>query len=270
MDPYGGSADDPQSLHKYTYTHCDPVNFVDPSGMQGSLMSVMAVVTISATLLSIAVPVLGALVLNARGKVSIFGVLRNLIVPPDALITWGAAIILSCAAVGVAAGVKLLLLKLGPRLVLRAALAAVFAVFGLGVAIYQTWKLVAGDIPPDDADRYVAIMIASILLSVFLGAKVLNPSGSKPDASTIARWGRPGLEPGDWVMVGEKTWYNYFMTFKWQPGAGNRFSAFEAGEVFNVNPSEVQWPKGWGIDGWWKGLFGQRIYVPQPPPVPPG
>jgi RHS repeat-associated protein len=33
LDPFFGNIDDPQSLHKYLYTHGDPVNGVDPSGM---------------------------------------------------------------------------------------------------------------------------------------------------------------------------------------------------------------------------------------------
>ena len=32
LDPYSGNLRDPQSLHKYLYTHGDPVNGVDPSG----------------------------------------------------------------------------------------------------------------------------------------------------------------------------------------------------------------------------------------------
>ncbi|MCA9039981.1 MAG: RHS repeat-associated core domain-containing protein, partial [Planctomycetaceae bacterium] len=33
LDPYFGNLRDPQSLHKYLYTHADPVNGVDPSGL---------------------------------------------------------------------------------------------------------------------------------------------------------------------------------------------------------------------------------------------
>jgi RHS repeat-associated protein len=33
IDPFFGNLDDPQSLHKYLYTHVDPVNGIDPSGM---------------------------------------------------------------------------------------------------------------------------------------------------------------------------------------------------------------------------------------------
>jgi hypothetical protein len=32
LDPFFGNLDDPQSLHKYLYTHADPVNGIDPSG----------------------------------------------------------------------------------------------------------------------------------------------------------------------------------------------------------------------------------------------
>jgi len=32
MDPFAGSNRDPQSLHKYLYVHCNPVNGIDPTG----------------------------------------------------------------------------------------------------------------------------------------------------------------------------------------------------------------------------------------------
>jgi RHS repeat-associated protein len=32
LDPFLGNLSDPQSLHKYLYTHADPVNGIDPSG----------------------------------------------------------------------------------------------------------------------------------------------------------------------------------------------------------------------------------------------
>jgi len=33
MDPFPGSPQDPQSLHKYLYAHCNPINNIDPSGL---------------------------------------------------------------------------------------------------------------------------------------------------------------------------------------------------------------------------------------------
>ncbi len=44
LDPYVGSTSDPQSLHKYLYTHANPVMGVDPSGMI-SLTEVMSTMT---------------------------------------------------------------------------------------------------------------------------------------------------------------------------------------------------------------------------------
>ncbi|MDR2438281.1 MAG: RHS repeat-associated core domain-containing protein, partial [Planctomycetaceae bacterium] len=35
LDPFFGNLNDPQSLHKYLYTHADPVNRIDPSGEFG-------------------------------------------------------------------------------------------------------------------------------------------------------------------------------------------------------------------------------------------
>ncbi|MDR2117203.1 MAG: hypothetical protein LBP87_12565, partial [Planctomycetaceae bacterium] len=33
LDPFFGNLNDPLSLHKYLYTHADPVNGIDPSGL---------------------------------------------------------------------------------------------------------------------------------------------------------------------------------------------------------------------------------------------
>ena len=78
----------------------------------------------------------------------------------------------------------------------------------------------------------------------------------------VSRWGKPGLEPGAWVMKGRPTVWNYVRSFKWQPGMGNEFAGFRTGEEFLVRRAAVKWPSGWGIDGRWKGIFGQRRYIP--------
>jgi RHS repeat-associated protein len=45
LDPFAGNNSDPQSLHKYAYTHCDPVNGIDPSGFRtlSELLSVFKI-----------------------------------------------------------------------------------------------------------------------------------------------------------------------------------------------------------------------------------
>lgn len=85
----------------------------------------------------------------------------------------------------------------------------------------------------------------------------------------VTHWGdtNAGLKNGSWVMVGGKTWRNYLLSFKWQPGLGNIFTPFKDGRTFEVPAADIRWPRGWGIDGWWKGLFGQRRYYgPNLPP----
>jgi RHS repeat-associated protein len=91
------------------------------------------------------------------------------------------------------------------------------------------------------------------------------------DFVPISRWGRPGLRPGDWVMPGSPNWLNYFFSFKWDPNPTNIRAPFASGEAFLVPPESVTWPRGWGLDGAFKGLFGQRVYTPAPPPpaLPP-
>ena len=55
LDPFAGANRDPQSLHKYLYAHCNPVNGLDPSGhmcVTGALLNVMNVASITATTIS--------------------------------------------------------------------------------------------------------------------------------------------------------------------------------------------------------------------------
>ena len=79
---------------------------------------------------------------------------------------------------------------------------------------------------------------------------------------TVSRWGREGLQGGDWVMKGGENFWNYVRSFKWQPGMGNTFASPSSGSSFSVSASSIKWPTGWGINGWWKGLLGQRRYFP--------
>jgi len=81
------------------------------------------------------------------------------------------------------------------------------------------------------------------------------------DLQQISRWGRPGLQPDDWVMKGDITRWNYLWSAKWQPGAGNEFAPFSNGQTFFVPKEQVVWPSGWGVDGKWKGIFGQRKFI---------
>jgi hypothetical protein len=59
-----GHNEDPQSLHKYAYGHCDPVNMVDPGGQSALYVAIAIVVVL--IVLAIAVYYLGSLYSQAR------------------------------------------------------------------------------------------------------------------------------------------------------------------------------------------------------------
>jgi RHS repeat-associated protein len=63
-DPYAGSPQDPQSLHKYLYCHANPINAIDPSG-QFSLTEMLTVATIVGTVIG---AVAGTVTLVAGGS----------------------------------------------------------------------------------------------------------------------------------------------------------------------------------------------------------
>ncbi|HYD78338.1 MAG TPA: LysM peptidoglycan-binding domain-containing protein [Paucimonas sp.] len=82
------------------------------------------------------------------------------------------------------------------------------------------------------------------------------------EVTTVTRWGRPGLQSGDWVMEGGPTATNYFLSGKWQPGLGNQFASIAGAETFVVPKSALVPPEGYGVDGGIKALFGQYRYQP--------
>ena len=94
------------------------------------------------------------------------------------------------------------------------------------------------------------------------GGLAKSGGGASDPPVEVSRWGRPGLKPGDWVMKGPVSRGNYFRSGKWQPGLGNQFAPYSSGRNYTVPQSSLHWPSGFGVDGWIKGLFGQRIYRP--------
>jgi len=78
----------------------------------------------------------------------------------------------------------------------------------------------------------------------------------------VSRWGREGLQPGDFVMKGPANYWNWLRSFKWERTPYNQFAPLASGRTYPVPASSIRWPRGRGMDGRWKGLFGQRIYDP--------
>jgi hypothetical protein len=108
-----------------------------------------------------------------------------------------------------------------------------------------------------------------ITAATFGATKATSIAGRSSELVDVSRWGRPGLEAGDWVMEGGKTLLNYRLSGKWQNGFGNEFAPFEAGETFTVPRGSLYPPKGLTgenlnpFDGRFKSLVpGQMRYYP--------
>jgi RHS repeat-associated protein len=86
-------------------------------------------------------------------------------------------------------------------------------------------------------------------------------SDSCPSAS-VSRWGSPDLQPGDWVMKGNATPWNYFWSGKYQPAwmyGDNIPAPFSSSQTFWVPPDSLQTPP--GLFGPAKAALGQRVLV---------
>jgi RHS repeat-associated protein len=107
----------------------------------------------------------------------------------------------------------------------------------------------------------VAICVGSYLLDSGLCSR-----RSDNDEVIVSRWGRPGLLPGDWVMLGPATYKNYILSFKWEPAwpglapeLQNEPADFSSGREYLVRRSTLKFPSGWEA---FKSIYGQRIYQP--------
>jgi RHS repeat-associated protein len=61
LDPYFGNVTDPQSFHKYLYTHANPTNLIDPTGMMGDIISTLGSMASSFTARGIGAPAMAAI-----------------------------------------------------------------------------------------------------------------------------------------------------------------------------------------------------------------
>jgi RHS repeat-associated protein len=62
MDPYPGSPQDPQSLHKYLYANCNPINSIDPTGRFSLAVNIALGVAVFAVVFTIGYSIKKAIV----------------------------------------------------------------------------------------------------------------------------------------------------------------------------------------------------------------
>lgn len=107
------------------------------------------------------------------------------------------------------------------------------------------------------------VSIISALLAVGKSSKVV----------TVTTWADSGIEPdfapGRWVQIGKPNWFTFFLTGL--PGGKFYFKSelpfiryekskvpFENHKTKNLPASSLKFPTGFGVDGYIKGLLGQR------------
>ncbi|TWU08633.1 tRNA(Glu)-specific nuclease WapA precursor [Symmachiella macrocystis] len=75
LDPFSGNLRDPQSLHKYLYTHGDPVNGIDPTGMfWGGLVGLLTTFAVDVGMRAHNAVVTGGVGFEAYVAISLFDV----------------------------------------------------------------------------------------------------------------------------------------------------------------------------------------------------
>ena len=116
---------------------------------------------------------------------------------------------------------------------------------------------------------YAAAYAGSMLVEQGMFVATLGQSFAANGATssayiTVSRWGRPGLEAGDWVMKGEVNWWNYARSGKWDFGPWNEFARYSTGQSYVVPANSVLLPQ---AENWFSRNFkayvlGQRQYFP--------
>jgi len=181
LDPFAGSVEDPQSLHKYLYCHANPVNGVDYSGMDMSLTSVLSGSTIVISMASLLMPVLAGAYLHMKEEINFFSSLGLLL--SDGSVWKDAAYGLG---VGVVGGALV-------KLIFRGVMKKLIPGVGLFVAVMAFWQslkmvktMLSGEIPRDQMERDIAVIIAATILVVAIGAVSRNKfvrKGAENDAA---------------------------------------------------------------------------------------
>lgn len=138
----------------------------------------------------------------------------------------------------------------------------------------QTYNAISSSVDElSQTSRGQGRMVGEFLLAVASGgaAKATSVAGRSSRLTQVTRWGRPGLEAGDWVMTGGKTPRNYRLSGKHQRGFGNEFADFDSGSSFNVPAGDLYRPSGLSggpsglnpFEGRIKSMIpGQRRYNP--------
>jgi len=213
FDPYAGNNEDPQSLHKYTYCHNNPVNMSDPSGMFGDMSfgGILAATSIQGMMYGI---ILGAS-LNAfsGGMIAVgFGKFFSYLLKGD---TW------CTAAKGVFEAIKELFENPVSLLVtvLLGLLSKVFAIISIAQIAWDIInassaliELSKNGFTLDDIAWFAAITTATMVICFAISATIGRAAKESP-----RRIWKPGGKPGSAELekiLNDPALQNVDLTFK--------------------------------------------------------
>ncbi len=261
-DPMAGSIGDPQSLNRFAYSLNDPTNLVDPLGLQTCKIDWMD----APCMMALSLLQSGAGVqYNGNSIVNLGGILAPIQFDANGVITAYIRVAMNSPMHGMTSTVITEDGKYDQVYTIGVMETTIKVVVNIRGLPYQIQAEFGFHEPGVETDWGTQLLIGGGLASTITRVAGIGGGAAvaQGETVTVSRWGREGLQSGDWVMKGEATRWNYIRSFKWQPGMGNQFAPFKSGASYTVPASSVRWPSGWGIDGWWKGVFGQRIYKPQ-------
>ena len=191
-DPFFGNLADPQSLHKYLYAHCNPINNIDPGGTMALTVQLNVSMLIGALIFTIA----ALTVLNPVWEKSAQALAEGF-VSVVATAVAAATMSLKDALERLKDQIKRLWEKLKPK--------RENCIYFHYSYLIHTWKLLSGLLPGSWATR--DIYISGWLAKMFLAIPHPNP----PNAVYIV-WPRRGfgptyggIVPGAWGMPGGGT-----------------------------------------------------------------
>ena len=120
--------------------------------------------------------------------------------------------------------------------------------FAMGLVIGVPIGVVAGIVGPAGWSLYTGAFWTSSV-AYYLGLTV-------PGATmTVSHWGKPGVGPGSWVMVGKPDWIS------WLLAGGPQVGPYSSGMAYQVPVQNVATPFGAGAP-WYEWIkFWQRIII---------
>jgi len=140
--------------------------------------------------------------------------------------------------------------------------------YGDGVSLGLTHQVRAAMGTNDFVNHWSGLYNTGLGLGVTNLALIVR--GNPNAMVSVSRWGRPGLQPGDFVMRGGVNPWNYLRSGKMQRGLGNQYAPYNSGQTFRVPKRTLRGPGSAANANLFadrltapvKWLLGQRSYWP--------